>query len=88
MFARTPQQFQQGYSLFLPARLAAKGVASEQITIEELGYRPYSVLFTTDKMIKENPELEMLLVKDKNNSLKLFSKFKNTKKLSMSDIQL
>ena len=55
LFARTPQQFQQGYSLFLPARLAAKGVATEQITIEELGYRPYSVLFTTEKMIKENP---------------------------------
>ena len=47
LFARTPQQFQQGYSLFLPARLAAKGVATEQITIEEFGYRPYSVLFTT-----------------------------------------
>ena len=57
LFARTPQQFQQGYSLFLPARLAAKGVASEQITVESLGYRPYSVLFTTDKLIKENPEL-------------------------------
>ena len=57
LFARTPQQFQQGYSLFLPARLDAKGVANEQITVESLGYRPYSVLFTTDKLIKENPEL-------------------------------
>ena len=62
LFARTPQQFQQGYSLFLPARLAAKGVASEQITIESLGYRPYSVLFTTDKLIKENPELVQTVV--------------------------
>ena len=62
LFARTPQQFQQGYSLFLPARLAAKGVATEQITIEELGYRPYSVLFTTDKMIKENHELVQTVV--------------------------
>ena len=62
LFARTPQQFQQGYSLFLPARLAAKGVASEQITVESLGYRPYSVLFTTDKMIKENPELVQTVV--------------------------
>ena len=62
LFARTPQQFQQGYSLFLPARLAAKGVATEQITIESLGYRPYSVLFTTDKMIKENPELVQAVV--------------------------
>ena len=62
LFARTPTQFQQGYSLFLPARLAAKGVATEQITLESLGYRPYSILFTTDKMIKENPELVQAVV--------------------------
>lgn len=62
LFARTPTQFQQGYSLFLPARLAAKGVATEQITLESLGYRPYSVLFTTDKMIKEKPELVQAVV--------------------------
>ena len=62
LFARTPQQFQQGYSLFLPARLDAKGVAKEQITVESLGYRPYSVLFTTDKLIKENPELVQAVV--------------------------
>ena len=57
LFARTKNQFQQGYSLFLPARLDAKNVPNEQITVESLGYRPYSVLFTTDKLIKENPEL-------------------------------
>ena len=62
LFARTPQQFQQGYSLFLPARLDAKGVANEQITVESLGNRPYSVLFTTDKLIKENPELVQTVV--------------------------
>ena len=62
LFARTPTQFQQGYSLFLPARLAAKGVATEQITLESLGYKPYSVLFTTDKMIKEKPELVQAVV--------------------------
>ena len=62
LFARTPQQFQQGYSLFLPARLDAKGVANEQITVESLGYRTYSVLFTTDKLIKENPELVQAVV--------------------------
>ena len=62
LFARTPQQFQQGYSLFLPARLDAKGVANEQITVESLGYRPSSVLFTTDKLIKENPELVQAVV--------------------------
>ena len=57
LFARTPGMFQQGYSLFLPARLAAKGVPTEQITLESLGYRPYSTLFTTQKLIDENPEL-------------------------------
>ena len=62
LFARTPQQFQQGYSIFLPARLDAKGIPNEQITVESLGYRPYSVLFTTDKMIKENPELVQAVV--------------------------
>ena len=40
LFARTPMQFQQGYSIFLPARLDAKGVPNEQITVESLGYRP------------------------------------------------
>ena len=31
------------------------------------------------ELSKEYPALEILLVKDKNNSLKLFSKFRNTK---------
>ena len=62
LFARTKNQFQQGYSLFLPARLDAKGVPNEQITIESLGYRPYSVLFTTDKLIKEDPALVQAVV--------------------------
>jgi len=62
LFARTPQQFQQGYSIFLPARLDAKGVPNEQITVESLGYRPYSVLFTSDKLIKENPALVQAVV--------------------------
>ena len=62
LFARTKNQFQQGYSLFLPARLDAKGVPNEQITVESLGYRPYSVLFTSDKLIKENPELVQAVV--------------------------
>ena len=31
LFARTKNQFQQGYSLFLPARLDAKNVPNEQI---------------------------------------------------------
>ena len=62
LFARTKNQFQQGYSLFLPARLDAKGVPNEQITVESLGYRPYSVLFTSDRLIKENPELVQAVV--------------------------
>ncbi len=62
LFARTPNQFQQGYSLFLPARLDAKGIPNEQITVESLGYRPYSVLFTSDKLIKENPALVQKVV--------------------------
>lgn len=57
LFAKEKEMFQQGYSLFLPARLAAKGVATDQIKVSDLGYRPYSVLFTTQKMIDENPEL-------------------------------
>ena len=33
------------------------------------------------ELFNENPAFEILLVKDKNNSLKLFSKFRNTKKI-------
>ncbi|MFM9433003.1 NitT/TauT family transport system substrate-binding protein [Janthinobacterium sp. CG_23.3] len=48
---------QQGYSLYLPARMAAAGVPVRQIKLAALGYRPYAVLFTTDAMIKNNPAL-------------------------------
>ena len=34
-----------------------------------------------EELFNENPAFEILLVKDKNNSLKLFSKFRNTKKI-------
>ena len=34
-----------------------------------------------EELFNENPVFEILLVKDKNNSLKLFSKFRNTKKM-------
>ena len=33
------------------------------------------------ELFRENPTLDILLVKDRNNSLKLFSKFRNTKKI-------
>ena len=59
LFARTKDQFQQGYSLFLPARLAAKGVATEQITIEELGYRPYSCLLYTSPSPRDKRQSRM-----------------------------
>ena len=35
-----------------------------------------------EELFKENPALEILLVKDKNNSLKLLSKFRNTAKIN------
>ena len=34
-----------------------------------------------EELFNENPAFEILLVKDKNNSLKLLSKFRNTKKI-------
>lgn len=57
LFAKSPTMFQQGYSLFLPARMDAKGIPNDQIKIADLGYKPYSVLFTTQKFIDENPEI-------------------------------
>ena len=62
LFAKTPGMFQQGYSIFLPARMDAKGIPNEQIKVADLGYRPYSVLFTSDKLIKENPALVQAVV--------------------------
>ncbi|CAN5768515.1 ABC transporter substrate-binding protein [soil metagenome] len=57
LFRNDPKMVQQGYSLYLPARMAAAGIDVQQIKIPSLGYRPYTVLFTTDDMIKKNPEL-------------------------------
>ena len=34
-----------------------------------------------EELFNENPVFEILLVNDRNNSLKLFSKFRNTKKI-------
>ena len=62
LFAKTPGMFQQGYSIFLPARMDAKGIPNEQIKVSDLGYKPYSVLFTSDKLIKENPALVQAVV--------------------------
>jgi NitT/TauT family transport system substrate-binding protein len=57
LFRNDPKMVQQGYSLFLPARMAAAGIPVQQITLASLGYRPYNVLFTTDEMIRKNPAL-------------------------------
>ena len=62
LFAKTPNMFQQGYSIFLPARMDAKGIPNAQFKVADLGYRPYSVLFTSEKLIKENPALIQAVV--------------------------
>ncbi|WP_338763474.1 ABC transporter substrate-binding protein [Massilia sp. METH4] len=55
LFRNDPSMVQQGYSLYLPARMAAAGLAVQQITLASLGYRSYGVLFTTDDMIRTKP---------------------------------
>ena len=57
LFRNDPRMVQQGYSLFLPTRMAEAGIAVQQITLASLGYRPYDVLFTTDEMIRDHPAL-------------------------------
>jgi NitT/TauT family transport system substrate-binding protein len=57
LFRNDPGMVQQGYSLYLPARMAQAGVAVGQITLASLGYRSYGVLFTTDEMIRDKPAL-------------------------------
>jgi len=57
LFAKSPEMFQQGYSIFLPARMDAKGIPNEQIKVADLGYKPYSTLFVSQKTIDENPEM-------------------------------
>ena len=57
LFRSDPGLVQQGYSLYLPARMAQAGVAVQQITLASLGYRSYAVLFTTDEMIRTKPAL-------------------------------
>lgn len=57
MFANTPTMVQQGYSIFLPPRLDEVGVANKEFKLADLGYRPYSILMTSERMIETNPEL-------------------------------
>jgi NitT/TauT family transport system substrate-binding protein len=62
LFAKTPNMFQQGYSIFLPARMTAKGIPNAQFKVADLGYKPYSTLFTSAKLIRENPELVQAVI--------------------------
>lgn len=57
LFRNDPKMVQQGYSLYLPARMKAAGIDVQSIKVSDLGYRPYAVLFTTDEMIQKNPAL-------------------------------
>ena len=62
LFAKTPNMFQQGYSIFLPARMTAKGIPNAQFKVADLGYKPYSTLFTSAKLIRENPKLVQAVI--------------------------
>ena len=57
LFRNDPKMVQQGYSPFLPPRMAAAGIDVQQFKVAALGYRPYDVLFTTDDMIKNHPDV-------------------------------
>lgn len=57
LFRNDARMVQQGYSLYLPARMEEAGIAVQSISLASLGYRPYNVLFTTDEMIQKNPAL-------------------------------
>lgn len=57
LFRNDPRMVQQGYSLYLPARMEAAGVAVQQVTLASLGYRSYGVLFTTDEVLRTKPAL-------------------------------
>ena len=48
--------------IFLTLDSVSKGVPNSTDYPESLGYRSYSVLFTTQKMIDENPELVQQVV--------------------------
>lgn len=57
LFRNDARMVQQGYSLYLPARMEEAGIKVQSISLASLGYRPYNVLFTTDEMIQKNPAL-------------------------------
>jgi NitT/TauT family transport system substrate-binding protein len=57
LFRADPDMVQQGYSLFLPARMTEAGIPNAQFKVAQLGYRPYDVLFTTEELIQKDPQL-------------------------------
>lgn len=57
LFRNDQKMVQQGYSLYLPARMTQAGVAVQHITLASLGYRSYGVLFTTDEILRTKPAL-------------------------------
>lgn len=57
LFRNDARMVQQGYSLYLPARMEEAGIQVQSISLASLGYRPYNVLFTTDEMIQKHPAL-------------------------------
>jgi len=57
LFRQDKNMVQQGYSIFLPARMTEAGIDNSQFVVASLGYRPYAVLFTTDELIQKNPQL-------------------------------
>jgi NitT/TauT family transport system substrate-binding protein len=57
LFRNDKNMVQQGYSIFLPARMREAGLEVNQFRVAELGYRPYSVLFTTEEFMQKSPDL-------------------------------
>jgi NitT/TauT family transport system substrate-binding protein len=57
LFRQDNNMVQQGYSVFLPARMTEAGIENSQFVVASLGYRPYAILFTTDELIEKNPQL-------------------------------
>ncbi len=62
-FARNDQLVQQCFAFNEPQLAEAQGLSHAEFLISDLGYNPYSgVLFTTEKMIKDNPDLVQSMV--------------------------
>ncbi|MNI07601.1 putative thiamine biosynthesis protein [compost metagenome] len=57
-FVNDKKAVTQGYTTNTPANLKAQNVDVESLLISESGYKPYySIIFTTEKYLKENPDI-------------------------------